>query len=52
MAKKGNRISKGFTRLSFAEALAKVCPSDAEFDLHMQRLLERMDSPPAKEQKL
>lgn len=43
------RIGKTFTRENIGEAMAKVCPSDADHDLEIQRLLERLGGDPIKE---
>jgi hypothetical protein len=45
----GIRRKGTFTSADFKAAMMKVCPSDADMDLEMQRLLDRMGGPPPKE---
>lgn len=42
------RVGRTFTRKNIGELMARVCPSDADADLEIQRLLERLGGDPAK----
>ena len=45
------RKVSSFTSDDFKRAMQSICPSDAEADIEMQRLLDRMGGDPEKERK-